>query len=219
MGTPVFVRLFDIKAFFDKESTRDVMNTLYEVNVDPKLYRTYYLLNKNTSIRVETGNGLSEEKDVGEIVAQGSGGAALVSQVNLDRGINEMFCGSENNVTYGAVRLQPLTFQDNIVRLSLGIGNLKAGTSKLDTVIKLKKLMYHDDKTGVIVMGDETKVRRAKLLLTRSPVMCGDFQVGVKTTDKYLGDMLDERGLGHSVTTTILKQIVYSVDSSTPRST
>ena len=40
---------YDIYKFFDKEVLHDVMNTLYELGVDEKAYRTWYKLNENTN--------------------------------------------------------------------------------------------------------------------------------------------------------------------------
>ena len=60
MKKMVFINLCDLTAFFDKESLRDVMNSLYEVKVAPRTYRNYYRLNKETSIQVKTESGLSE---------------------------------------------------------------------------------------------------------------------------------------------------------------
>ena len=45
------------------------MNSLHEAGVCPKAYRTYYLLNKNASIKVLTGCGVTNETDVGPIIA------------------------------------------------------------------------------------------------------------------------------------------------------
>ena len=71
LNTSIIIQLYDIQKFFDKENLRDVMDTLHEVGVDPKLYRTWFLLNQNTTIRVKTGNGYTEWRSVGEILGQG----------------------------------------------------------------------------------------------------------------------------------------------------
>ena len=78
---------------------------------------------------------MSEAADVGEIVAQGSGGAALTSQLNLDKGVNEMFRGSSDEICYGNVRLQPVIFQDDILRLGDSLASVRAGNVKLNAVM------------------------------------------------------------------------------------
>ena len=104
----MILQAFDISNFFDKETVPDVMNTLYEIGVDKKAYRTWSLLNRNTTIRVKTGVGYSEWSQEGSMIGQGTGGGALVSQVNLDQELVE-------EVGYGGVPILPAMFQDDIM--------------------------------------------------------------------------------------------------------
>ena len=103
-----------IQKFFDKEVLSDVLNTLTDLKADPKCVRVWGKLNKNTKIRVRCGGGYSPWMDVGDTLGQGSGGAALASQANLDKGITSMFHGSSDLTFYGTVPISPLLFQDNI---------------------------------------------------------------------------------------------------------
>ena len=91
----IILHAYDISKFFDMEVVADVMNTLYELWVDMKASRTWTKLNSNTRIRVKTGSGYSEWSDEGAMIGQGSGGGALLSQDKLDKGITEVFLGSE----------------------------------------------------------------------------------------------------------------------------
>ena len=59
------------------------MDTLYDIGVDPKMYRTWFLLNKNTTIRVKTANGYTDWRNGGELLGQGSGGGAMAMAKNL----------------------------------------------------------------------------------------------------------------------------------------
>ena len=95
-GQGIMLQVYDIKRFFDKESIRDVMNTLNEAGVNRKAYRTWFLLNQKTRITVKTSMGLTEEGDVGEVVGKGTIGGSLVSQLNVDRGLGEYFNGSRD---------------------------------------------------------------------------------------------------------------------------
>ena len=61
------MQYWDILKYFDKEILRDAM-----AGVRGKLYRLWYLLNKDTQIRVKTCFGLTEVAPTGENVAQGS---------------------------------------------------------------------------------------------------------------------------------------------------
>ena len=57
---------------------------------------------------------MTKECDVGEVVGQGTIGGALVSQLNVDKGVGDYFDGSRDETTYGSVTLQPMAFQDDI---------------------------------------------------------------------------------------------------------
>jgi hypothetical protein len=68
LNKSVIFQLYDIQKYFDKENLRDAMNTLFEAGVDPKMYRVWFNLNKNTVIRVKTGSGHSEWAEAGELI-------------------------------------------------------------------------------------------------------------------------------------------------------
>ena len=75
----------------------------------------------NTKIRVKTAVGDTEYGDAGELVGQGSGGAALVSALNLESAVNGMFEGSGDELSYGKIRFQPLLFQDDLAYIYIYI--------------------------------------------------------------------------------------------------
>ena len=124
----VIMQLVDIQKFFDSEILRTVMTSLAEANVNKKAYRCWYKLNQNTVISVARPAGMSEKAEVGEIVAQGSGGAALASGADVAQGLEGQFAGSIDEISYGWVRLQPLAYQDDINRLALSVNSTRAGS-------------------------------------------------------------------------------------------
>ena len=106
---------YDISKFFDKEVLLDAMQELHSIGVDPRAYRLFYKLNKNTRIKVRTGCGDSEYEEVGDILGQGSGGAAKVSALNLSRKLDRVFEDDKDIVGYGSVIQKPYSFQDDIM--------------------------------------------------------------------------------------------------------
>ena len=112
---PLILQLFDISKFFDRESLRDGLNSIYLSGVQGNIYKLLYELNKDTQIKVNTLSGVSEISCTGENVTQGSLSAALISANNLDRGINDHFKGSSHEVSYNNIRMQPLIFQDDLL--------------------------------------------------------------------------------------------------------
>ena len=89
---------------------------------------------------MKTGTGYSEWAKPGELIGQGTGGGALVSSINLDKDMGEFFSRSSTEVTYGEVRLQPLIFQDDVVRLTGDVSSARAGNKRIENVVKLKQL-------------------------------------------------------------------------------
>ena len=74
----------------------------------------WYILNKDTRIKVKTAFGVTEEAEVGDCLGQGTGGAGLVSAANLDLGLQKFFNTSSNVMNYGQVRVQPISYQDDV---------------------------------------------------------------------------------------------------------
>ena len=101
------VQLVDIEKFFDSENLRGLMNTLHTAEVSEKAYKVWFKLNSKTVIKVKTPAGPTESKEVDELVAQGSGGAALASQLDIGSGVKCYFNNSTDEAKYGSVRVQP----------------------------------------------------------------------------------------------------------------
>ena len=85
----LFLSLYDISKFFDRESLRDCLNEVHKCGVKGKLYRLLYGLNENTRISVVTPVGKSDECDTGETVGQGTLEGAVISAMSLDKGVEE----------------------------------------------------------------------------------------------------------------------------------
>ena len=88
---PILIQLYDISKFFDRESLRDGMNSIYNCGVKGKLYRLIYNMNKETKIRFRTAVGQTEEKETGENIGQGTLEGANISAANIDYTVNMFF--------------------------------------------------------------------------------------------------------------------------------
>ena len=75
----------------------DAMDALYSCGLKGKLYRLIYMLNKDTIIKVNTGVGMSDERETGENVGQGTIEGALVSAANIDVGVKSVFKDSDKD--------------------------------------------------------------------------------------------------------------------------
>ena len=64
-GNAVYLSLFDLQKYFDRESIFDCQYEVYKSAVRGKMYRLMFLMNENTRIKVRTPVGLTDSDDVG----------------------------------------------------------------------------------------------------------------------------------------------------------
>ena len=192
----LIITLVDIGAFFDKEDIYDVMQTFHNIGVNPKAARVWYKLNEKTEIAIKTASGVTDTRVVGDCIGQGTAGAALVSQVNLDKGLTEYFgdSDSEAGISYGDVRLQPLAFQDDIMNSSKDVMGAQVGNMKLASMFQDKGLEAHPDKTCFIVCGSKSFKEKMEKELVVNPLKFQNFEVKKRESDRCLGQVLHEGG-------------------------
>ena len=183
------------------------MDTLKDIGVDPKMYKNWFLLNQNTTVRVKTANGYTEWRKVGELLGQGSGGGAMASAANLDKGVDQYFRGSMDEIMYGCIRLQPLIFVDDVARVTTARDKAQAGNIKLDCLMNTKQLMLHPDKTCYLVLGKGDSYLKMENEIAVQPITCGEFEPKRKMQEKWLGDIFSSQGLDASVQATIEDRI------------
>ena len=112
------------------------MGELYQAEIDPKASRMFFLLNQRTKIRVKTGCEYSTWEEAGDLIGQGSRGAAKVSALNLDRKLCRVFGDSKEMIKYGAVEQKPYSFQDDALALVDNIEALRVTVAKMELVMK-----------------------------------------------------------------------------------
>ena len=135
-GQGMVFTLIDLVSFFDREDIHDVISTLYENGVNNSAVRLWFKLNQNTVIKVKTSAGLTDSAVVGDVIGQGTAGAALVSQLNLDYGLHNYFSGSADELYYGQVRCEYVAYQDDIGKPSGGVNEAQAGNLKMSNMFK-----------------------------------------------------------------------------------
>ena len=150
-GEGCIVKLVDIEKFFDSESLRGVMNTLYMSEIPKKCYITWFKLNRKTVITVKTPLGSTESDEAYEIVAQGSGGAALASQADIGRGVSDYFRRSTYDASYGSVRIQPQSYQDDVLRVAPSASSARTGNVLFARMFRERLLSCHTTKTCYVL--------------------------------------------------------------------
>ena len=104
---------------------------------------------------------------------------------------------------YGDVRLQPMAYQDDIMKGSKDVKGAQAGNTKLSAMFKDKSLTAHPDKTCYIVCGSKNFKTKVEQDLIDKPLVFDTFNVKQRVSDKYLGQVLQRGGLGCSATATV----------------
>ena len=202
-GLGLILTLVDIISFFDRENIYDVMQTLHEIGVNKKAAKVWFMLNEGTEIAVKTAGGVSTTAYVGDCIGQGTAGGALVSQANLDRGLEEYFGDSKEEIHYGTVKIQPLAYQDDVLKGSKDAAAAQVGNIKIAKMLEDKGLEAHPDKTSYIVCGPPEFKQKVKEDMQKNPLVFGNFEVKEKESDKYLGQVLHGGGLSESALATV----------------
>ena len=102
---------------------------------------------------------LDGEKTVFEVLADGS---EIISINNYEMPARQYvgrfnFKGSDQEVGYSDLRLQPLLFQDDIARLCTSRDSAQAGNIKIEACLETKLLDPNTDKTVYIIMGNKNE--------------------------------------------------------------
>ena len=155
----------------------DVVEELHSIGVDPKAERLFYKLNEATRVKVRTGCGDSEWGEVGDILGQGSGGAAKVSALNLSRKLDHLFNGSTEMAKYGAVKQHPYSFQDDVLVPVESVEDLRAVNIKMTMVMDLMQTELNKNKSGYVLMGTEEQREGVRKRLKEDPLMGGNFEM------------------------------------------
>ena len=203
LNLPMILQFYDIRKFFDSESLRDAMNSMYHCGVKGKLYRLLFELNKSNTIKIKTGVGETNSIESGETFSQGSIAGGLISSGNLDHSINSFFKNSIYEPSYINLRLQPLIYQDDLARCSLDVKSAHAGNQFIETCLETKLLDLHSDKSCFLLVGTSKNVECLRKDLRINPLTLYRKELKEKTSEKYLGDLIHNAGNAASVRETV----------------
>ena len=198
----VFIQMFDISKFFDKEQIEDAVVTCLKRGADQKAVRLWYKLNQQTKIQVRTGAGLSREGFVGAVLGQGTLGGALISQAVLDDGVASHFLPGED-MSYGSVPMAPMMYQDDLIHGLEGVEEARRAARRMNLVMKERGLALNRDKSVCLIMGSKEQMKAASKEMETNPVRCGEVELKEQEVWKWLGQHLSSKGLGDSVAVTV----------------
>ena len=165
----VIVNMWDSRHYFDSEVLIDCLGELYKCNIKGKLYRLIYKLNQNIRIQVKTAVGLSDSEDTGEGVGQGTSDGAVISAVNLDKGVEEEFddvtlvdSDGERNKLSDIVNVyedsfHTVIFQDDLFKMSEDREAAQRANDKMNNLVESKCLSFNYGKCVCMVLGDKKR--------------------------------------------------------------
>ena len=91
---------------------------------------------------------------------------------------------------YGTVRIETTAYQDDILKPSYDVITAQGGMTRLAAMLGARGLEAHRDKTGYIVCGTKEYKEKVEKEVEMMPLRFGDFEVGRKTSENLLGQML-----------------------------
>ena len=151
-GEAIFITLFDMSKYFDRECLVDCMSELYKCSVKGKLYKLIFLLNEHTRIRVRTPVGLTDVEDTGENLGQGTLIGAVASAVNLDKCMEENFeeedesTNDNEKLYYAETELKPFLYQDDIMNMSKSAEVAQSAIRRIENLLESKLLDFNLSK-------------------------------------------------------------------------
>ena len=196
-------QVFDMEKFFDKEPLDDTMYTLdKKANISNKTYRLWYKLNEDAKISVITSVGITKSKKVKNSLGQGTFGAALASTLNIGCAIEDTFKGKPST-RIGFVELNSLILQDDISKMNDTMKQAKDGCNRIDETLKRKQLSVNYDKSKYIILGSNKFRKDTMEEMEKEPMKMGKVIINKSEKEKYLGDIIHEKGCAESIAATI----------------
>ena len=189
--------------FFDKESLLDVMYTLStKAKISNKSYRLWHQLNEDTKISVLTSVGETDSVTVKNSIGQGGMAAALASSLNIGCAVAETF-KSHSSSSIGEIPLNSLILQDDISKINDTLEDPRKGCKMLDSTLKRKLLSVNYDKSKFLVIGSNKYRNKILHDIEKAPMKMGGVEINHSEKEKYLGDVIHEKGCRESVNATI----------------
>ena len=114
--------------------------------------------------------------------------------------------GSEYEVSYAELVIQPLLYQDDVARLSTDLESVQMGNTRMEALAETKLLDYNLKNSCFVVIGNKKTRQDINEQLVNCPIqLCGQ-DMKQEGQAKYLGDWLSCLGLSGSVAVTVAKR-------------
>ena len=115
-------------------------------------------MNKSTVVKVKTSAGESETAIVGETLGQGGKSVSTVCAMSLSKSISVHHEDSEHEVAYGSVKLAPLQYIDDAMRLTTSLEGARDGCRRFEAVMASKGLSINTEKSIYLLSGKKKNI-------------------------------------------------------------
>ena len=204
------IQILDYRQCFDSMWIEECINDMYDYGVKSTNLALIYEANKVNNVAIMTPNGLTERKNINNIVMQGEVFGPLECSVTVDTIGKECQERGEYLYSYKGVEVPPLAMVDDLACISTcGVDTVKAN-SYINTKTNLKKLQFGEDKCHKMHIGKdkdycpELYIDTWKMELTEKfetkveeekDVFDGEVEMEDSNEEKYLGDLITSDGL------------------------
>ena len=145
--------------------------------------------------------GLTDVRDTGSGIGQGTVPGAIISAVNLDNGVKEQFHGNEDEdndedkmkiddikpVKYDNINVHPLLWQDDVFSLSRTVKSAQVTNDKMEKIMESKCLDLHPLKSCFLISGSKKARIKLQQKAEQNPIFLYGKKMKQVTVEKYLG--------------------------------
>ena len=169
----------------------------------------FHEMNRSTNIKVETPVGLTDTKELGPSVAQGSVDASVISSASLASGVEDEFTDPSKEIMYADLVIFPTIYMDDCNKLSNIIEAAQYANDKMEVVVGKKNLTLNIDKSVYTVLGNKKARKAMKAKLSENPLKLQGNTMKEAKSIKILGDFLSQ-DLEESVHQMVVKRVVMA---------
>ena len=163
-------------------------------------------LNEDTKIRVRTSVGDTDWHNIEDGIGQGAPAAALVSSCSIGNAIHETF-KDKPSTKIGNMNMSAMVFQDDIAKMNDELKHAREGCEEINETLLKKLLSVNYDKSKFVIIGNKAYKDKIMKELEKNPMMMGKVKIDRSVMEKYLGDLIHEKGCEASILETIKERL------------
>ena len=202
-NVPLIVQTWDISRYFDRHSLLEAQEWLADCSVPGKCYRLVWEMNRNMTVQVKTAAGVSRTAVTGENLGQGSKSAGMICSTSLSKSTSRYYADSPHEVSYGSVMMAPMLYQDDSLCLTTTTEGARDGCRRFENIMDSKALEVNTIKSAYLIIGKKKNVEKIRSEIAENPLYYKDSIIKEKSTEKWLGSIINSSGNKESTISTI----------------